>query len=74
MKLVNLNPTKEVKYPYTWVTLYNPDTEEKTEIAHFEDFHKATEFMLKEEYSVVYLDDDRKNQGQLWGVRKWTKR
>ena len=74
MKLVYLNPTKEVKYPYTWVTLYNPDTENNTEIAHFEDFYKATEFMLKEEYSVVYLDDDRKNQGQLWGVRKWTKR
>lgn len=60
------------KNPYQWVILFNPDSEDKETIAEFDCFYEATRFMNDEGYSIVYLDDDRENKGQLWGVRKWT--
>ena len=57
--------------PYTWVTLYNPDTKDKEQIASFECFHEATHFINTNKYSIVYLDDDKANGGQYWGVRMW---
>ena len=58
--------------PYKWVSIYNPDHEDQPELAYFECFYLATKFMNENNYSIVYLDDDIKNGGQYWGVRKWS--
>ena len=65
---------KELKQTQTYyksVTLYNPDSTEKEVIAHFNDFHQATEFITSHGYSIVYLVDQPQKQSQLWGIRQW---
>jgi len=72
MKEIVIEDTRPDR-PYTWVTLYNPDTEHKDQLAHFDCFHAATAYLNQNGYSIVYLDDDRANGGQYWGVRKWAR-
>lgn len=67
--IINQEPKE---FPYKWVSIYDPDQEGQPEIAQFDCFYAATDFMNKNGYSIVYLDDDKQNGGQYWGVRKWT--
>jgi len=57
---------------YRCVTLYNPDHPDLPTIKHFQCFYEATQFINKNDYSIVYLKDKIKDGGMLWGVRRWT--
>lgn len=67
MKYINTNHHTT----YESVTLYNPDTPQNKVIAHFYDFHQATEFLTSQGYSIVYLEDLPQQKTQRWGVRRW---
>lgn len=62
---------KTSKIYYKSVTLYNPDSPQQEVIAHFNDFHQATEFITSHGYSIVYLEDQPQHQSQRWGIRQW---
>jgi len=70
MREVIITDTRDKK-PYEWVEIYLSVDQEQELIGHFDCFYEATRFMKENNYSVVYLDDDRKNKGQYWTVRKF---
>lgn len=52
---------------YTWCRLY--ELEHGQEIARFDCFYKATEYINNNNLNIVYLENHIKQKGQSWGVR-----
>jgi|11BtaG_2_1085332.scaffolds.fasta_scaffold00166_3 hypothetical protein len=68
MKEVIITDTRDPR-PYHWVSIYHSNDERKEIIGHFDCFYEATRFIKENNFAIAYLDDDRENKGQFWGVR-----
>ena len=57
------------KLAYWWVTLYEADTPTQPTLQTFNDFKEATEYIKEHKYIIVYLEDQKEQGGQRWGLR-----